>query len=330
MSEGFINFSILNAEELTEEEEVSMRHSSSIRVLSDREEEGEETSMAPKIDKALLAQRKAEKAKQSVGATRKSSRLQKELNVDSFLDANLSSDPTPDTVIEKTTEEEAQEVEKTKRKAKGLVFEEASSTKKAKASAGPLVLGGSQKALEWVSGLLSVANKDLMAEMSLQAVGEQMLVAAHGRYLTSQSHSLGKQVVTLIEANMKLTKEGTTMRAELKKVTGERDTALQSKRGLEEERDVIVATAKSLDQKILEWNDELEKYKTMSMRMIEKVKNARREAISLFLKYPEYHQDITQHYFDGFKAMRSRATLAYLDLDFSKFEVMMMRGRRSS
>ncbi|KAI8559876.1 hypothetical protein RHMOL_Rhmol04G0209600 [Rhododendron molle] len=36
MSKGFINFSILNAEELTEEEEVSMRHSSSIRVSSDR------------------------------------------------------------------------------------------------------------------------------------------------------------------------------------------------------------------------------------------------------------------------------------------------------
>lgn len=111
------------------------------------------------------------------------------------------------------------------------------------------------------------------------------------------------------------------MMAELKKVTEERDVALKSKRGLEEERDVAIATARSLEQNTLEWDAELEKYKTMSMGMVEKVKNAHREAISLFLKSPEYRQDITLQYFDGFEVMKNRVALAYPNLDFSQFEV---------
>lgn len=74
-----------------------------------REEESEDKSMAPKMDKALLTQLKAKRVKQSTGAValkRKSSHLQKELNIDSFLDANLSTDPILDMVIEKITEEE--------------------------------------------------------------------------------------------------------------------------------------------------------------------------------------------------------------------------------
>ncbi|XP_058202080.1 uncharacterized protein LOC131316662 [Rhododendron vialii] len=166
--------------------------------------------MALKMDKALLAQLKAERAKQSFGAVapkRKSFRLQKELNVDSFLDANLSNDPALDLVVEQIVEEEA---ERSKRKAKGAAVESTPLAKKRKASIGPSVLGNYQEALERASRLLSTTDKDLMAEMSLQAVGEQMLAAARGRYLTSQSHSLGKQVVTLTEANMKLTKQGAT------------------------------------------------------------------------------------------------------------------------
>ncbi|XP_058191091.1 uncharacterized protein LOC131308241 [Rhododendron vialii] len=164
-----------------------------------------------------------------------------------------------------------------------------------------------------------------MVEMPLQAVGEQMLVelamaATSGHYLTSQSHSLGNQVVSLSEANMKLTKQGASMMAELKKVTDETDATLQSKRGLEEERDVAMATARSLEQKFLEWDGELEKCNTISQEMVEKV-SARRDAILLFLQSPEYRQDITKQYFDGFEAMRSCIALAYQNLDFSKFEV---------
>ncbi|KAI8550586.1 hypothetical protein RHMOL_Rhmol06G0118800 [Rhododendron molle] len=93
------------------------------------------------------------------------------------------------------------------------------------------------------------------------------------------------------------------------------------KKGLEEERDTAVAIAQSLEHKISEWDGEMEKYKTMSWGILEKVKNARREAIELFLQSLEYCQDITQQYFDGFEAMRSRAALAFPNLDFSKFEV---------
>ncbi|KAI8529800.1 hypothetical protein RHMOL_Rhmol11G0001900 [Rhododendron molle] len=164
--------------------------------------------------------------------------------------------------------------------------------KKMKAPTGPSVLGNPQEALERISGLL--CDKDLMAEMSFQAVGEQMLVelamaVARGCYLTSQSDSLGKQVVTLTDANMKLTKQGALMNEEHQKLTGERDTALTSKRGLEEEKDVAVATARSLEQKISKLDKEVEKHKAMSMGMSEKVKNACREAIELFLQSPEYH-----------------------------------------
>ncbi|KAI8550434.1 hypothetical protein RHMOL_Rhmol06G0106500 [Rhododendron molle] len=88
-------------------------------------------------------------------------------------------------------------------------------------------------------------------------------------------------------------KQGASMSAELQRAIGERDAALKSKRGLEEERDVAVATARSLKQKISEWGKEMEEYKAMSMVMLEKVKNAHREAIQLFLQSPEYHQNIT-------------------------------------
>ncbi|XP_058215771.1 uncharacterized protein LOC131326880 [Rhododendron vialii] len=111
------------------------------------------------------------------------------------------------------------------------------------------------------------------------------------------------------------------MTVELQKATTERDIALKLKKELEVERDTAVAAARSLEQKISEWDVEMEKYRVMSQGMLEKVKNARREAIELFLQSPEYRQDITQQNFDGFEAMRSRAALAFPNLDFSKFEV---------
>lgn len=147
-----------------------------VSILSFSEEEGEDKEMAPKMDKSLLAQLKAERAKQSSGGVapkRKSSRLQKELNVDSFLDADFSQDPTLDLVVEQAVGGDA---EKAKRKAKAGVTEGASSAKKMRTSAGPSVLSNCQDALERASGLLCEADKELMAEMSLQAVGEQMLV----------------------------------------------------------------------------------------------------------------------------------------------------------
>ncbi|KAI8530385.1 hypothetical protein RHMOL_Rhmol11G0054200 [Rhododendron molle] len=251
---------------------------------------------------------KLKRTKQSsrvVAPKRKSSHLQKELNVESFLDANLSNDPTLDLMVEQIVEGDA---EKLKRKAKGTAVEGTTSGKKAKASVGPFVLGNYKEALERASGLLCAVDKELMAEMSLLSVGEQMLVEL-------------AMVVTLTEANVRLTKEGATMTAELQKVTNERDATLKSKRGLEEERDTAVATAQSLEQKISEWDKEMDEYKAMSMGMLEKVKNARKEAIELFLQSPEYRQDITQQYFDGFEAMRSQAALAFPNLDFSKFEV---------
>ncbi len=144
---------------------------------------------------------------------------------------------------------------------------------------------------------------------------------ARGHYLASQSHSLSKQVATLTEANIKLNRQSASMAIDLQKLTRERDAALKSKRGLEEERDTAVATARSLEQRISEWDVEMEKYRTMSAGMLEKVKSARRDAIELFLQSPEYRQDITQQYFDGFEAMRSQAAAAFPNLDFSKFEV---------
>ncbi|KAI8559493.1 hypothetical protein RHMOL_Rhmol04G0178200 [Rhododendron molle] len=261
-----------------------------------REEEGEGEEMAPKMEKVLLTQLKAERAKQSsraVALKRKSSRLQKELNVDSFLDANLSSDPALDLVVEQIVEEKARNQKERRRVQLWRV---------------PLlqrtfVLGNTQEALERASTLLCVADKELMVEMSFQVAGEQILVEVGD------------------EANLRLTKQGASMAAELQKVTKKRDATLKSKRGLEEERDTTVATAQSLEQKISEWDVEMDKYRTMSLGMLEKVKNARREAIELFLQSPEYRQDITQQYFDGLEAMRSQAALAFSNLDFSKFEV---------
>ncbi|KAI8547190.1 hypothetical protein RHMOL_Rhmol07G0175900 [Rhododendron molle] len=294
-----------------------------------REEEGEDKAMAPKMDKALLAQLKAERAKQTpeVAATkRKSSRLQTELGVDSFLEADLSIIPSIDLVVEPHAEGE---MERSKRKAKSATVGGTLPAKKAKVPVGPSTLGNFQEALE--RALLCAADEDSMAERSLQSVGEHMLVeqamaTARGRYLASQSHSLGNLVVTLTEANLNLTKQGASMSAELQKAISERDAILKSKRGLEEERDVAVATARSLEQKISEWSKEREEYRTMNMGMLEKVKNAHREAIQLFLKSPEYRRDITQQYFNGFEAMRSQAALAFPDLDFSKFEVDDEKG----
>ncbi|KAI8563667.1 hypothetical protein RHMOL_Rhmol03G0127000 [Rhododendron molle] len=146
--------------------------------------------MAPKMDKALLAQLKAERAKQTSGAAatkRKSSHLQKELGVDSFLEADLSVFPSIELVVEPHVEGE---LEKSKRKAKSAIVEGTPPAKKTKALVGHSVLGNYQEALERASGLLCAADKDLMAEMSLQAVGDQMLVelamaTTRGRYLTS-------------------------------------------------------------------------------------------------------------------------------------------------
>ncbi|KAI8529995.1 hypothetical protein RHMOL_Rhmol11G0019600 [Rhododendron molle] len=106
-----------------------------------REEEGENKEMAPKMDKNLLAQLKAERAKQSPGGVapkRKSSRLQKELNVDSFLAADLSKDPTLDLVVEPSEEGG---VEKLKKKGRGPAVDGAPSNKKMKVSVGPSTLG---------------------------------------------------------------------------------------------------------------------------------------------------------------------------------------------
>ncbi|KAI8530389.1 hypothetical protein RHMOL_Rhmol11G0054600 [Rhododendron molle] len=79
--------------------------------------------MAPKMDKALLAKLKAERVKQSYGAVapkRKSSHLQKELSVDSFLKVDRSIIPSVDLVVESLVEGE---IEKSKRKAKGAAVE---------------------------------------------------------------------------------------------------------------------------------------------------------------------------------------------------------------
>ncbi len=68
------------------------------------------------------------------------------------------------------------DAEKAKRKAKAGVMEGAPSTKKVRTSACPSVLSNCQDALERASGFICEVDKELMAEMSLQAVGEQMLV----------------------------------------------------------------------------------------------------------------------------------------------------------
>jgi hypothetical protein len=139
------------------------------------EENSENEAMAPKMDKALLAQLKAERTKQAPGAAaakRKSSRLQKELCVESFLDADLSIIPSIDLVVEPSVEEQ----ERSKRKGKSSIVVSTPPAKKAKVSAGPSVLGNFQEALKYASGLLHAADEDLMAEMSLQLVGEHMLV----------------------------------------------------------------------------------------------------------------------------------------------------------
>jgi hypothetical protein len=147
--------------------------------------------MAPKMDKAMLARLKAERSKQPSGAVapkRKSSRLQKELNVESFLDADLSGDLDLDLVVEHAVGEE---IEKTKRKAKVGALEGTPSAKKTKASAGPSVLNNYKDALERASSLLCEADKESMAEMSLQTVGEQMLVElgmVHFFWLFQQSY----------------------------------------------------------------------------------------------------------------------------------------------
>ena len=132
--------------------------------------------MAPKMDKSLLAQLKAERAKQSSGGgapKRKSSRLQKELNVESFLDADLSKDPSLDLGVE-LLEVDGGEV--SKRKAKGTAVDGTPVSKKMKTVAGPSTLANFEEALERASGLLCAADSDSMAEMSLQTVGELMLV----------------------------------------------------------------------------------------------------------------------------------------------------------
>jgi hypothetical protein len=128
-------------------------------------------------------------------------------------------------------------------------------------------------------------------------------------------------VVTLTEANIKLNRQSALMAADFQKLTRERDAALKSQKGLEEERDTAVAAARGLELKISEWDGEMEKYRAMSMGMLEKVKSARREAINLYLQSPEYRQEVTQQFFDGFEAMRSQAAAVFPDLDFSKFEV---------
>ncbi|XP_058211649.1 uncharacterized protein LOC131323827 [Rhododendron vialii] len=105
------------------------------------QEEGEGKEMTPKMDKALLAQLKAERAKQSFGAVapkRKSSRLQRELNVESFLDADLSNDPALDLVVGQIVEGDA---EKSKRKVKGAAVESTPLAKKSKTVVGPSILG---------------------------------------------------------------------------------------------------------------------------------------------------------------------------------------------
>ncbi|KAI8547336.1 hypothetical protein RHMOL_Rhmol07G0187400 [Rhododendron molle] len=51
--------------------------------------------------------------------------------------------------------------------------------------------------------------------MGVQMLVELALAAARGHYLTSQSHSLEKHVVTFTKANVKLTKQGATMMAKL-------------------------------------------------------------------------------------------------------------------
>lgn len=132
--------------------------------------------MAPKMDKNLLAQLKSERVKQSPGGgapKRKSSRLQKELNVESFLDADFSRDPSLDLVVELL---EVDGGETSKRKAKGTAVEGTPASKKVKTVAGPSTLANFQEALESASGLLCAADKDSLAEMSLQSVGELMLV----------------------------------------------------------------------------------------------------------------------------------------------------------
>ncbi|KAI8542999.1 hypothetical protein RHMOL_Rhmol08G0184600 [Rhododendron molle] len=186
----------------------------------------EEKKMAPKMHKALLAQLKAERVKQTPGAVapkRKSSRLQKELAVESFLDANLSNDPALDLVVEQNLEGEA---EKTKRKAKGAAVEGSPQPRRQRL----LLVFPFWAIIRKLSSVLLGCSVQLTKTLWQ---GEQMLVEL-------------AMVVTLTEANIRLTKQGATMAAELQKTTNKRDVALKSKRGLEEERDTAVATVRSL------------------------------------------------------------------------------------